>query len=401
MQMIKGKKVLLGVTASIAAYKSAFIVRLLKKLGASVRVIQTGASLDFVTPLTLSTLSENKVLTSIIDKETDEWNNHVDLALWADFMIIAPVTAKTMSKMVEGNCDNLLLSTYLSAKCPVYFAPAMDLDMYKHPSTKHNIEKLQEFGNKFIPAVHGELASGLIGEGRMAEPDEIIEFIINDLNEAKVLYDKTCMVTAGPTHENIDPIRYIGNRSSGKMGMAIAEELAERGADVSLIMGPSSQTTIHPNIKQINVNTADEMFTQVQKYFLNSDISVFSAAVSDYKPKKVFTEKIKKKDENWIIDLEKNKDILSEMGNKKNENQFVVGFSLETENEIENAKQKLQNKNLDLIILNSTKDKGATFSHDTNKISIIDKDFNIENFQLKDKIDVAKDIVDAIVKNIN
>jgi phosphopantothenoylcysteine decarboxylase/phosphopantothenate--cysteine ligase len=399
--MIKGKKVLLGVTASIAAYKSAFIVRLLKKLGASVRVIQTGASLDFVTPLTLSTLSENKVLTSIIDKETDEWNNHVDLALWADFMIIAPVTAKTMSKMVEGNCDNLLLSTYLSAKCPVYFAPAMDLDMYKHPSTKHNIEKLQEFGNKFIPAVHGELASGLIGEGRMAEPDEIIEFIINDLNEAKVLYDKTCMVTAGPTHENIDPIRYIGNRSSGKMGMAIAEELAERGADVSLIMGPSSQTTIHPNIKQINVNTADEMFTQVQKYFLNSDISVFSAAVSDYKPKKVFTEKIKKKDENWIIDLEKNKDILSEMGNKKNENQFVVGFSLETENEIENAKQKLQNKNLDLIILNSTKDKGATFSHDTNKISIIDKDFNIENFQLKDKIDVAKDIVDAIVKNIN
>ena len=399
--MIKGKKVLLGVTASIAAYKSAFIVRLLKKLGASVRVIQTGASLDFVTPLTLSTLSENKVLTSIIDKETDEWNNHVDLALWADFMIIAPVTAKTMSKMVEGNCDNLLLSTYLSAKCPVYFAPAMDLDMYKHPSTKHNIEKLQEFGNKFIPAVHGELASGLIGEGRMAEPEEIIEFIINDLNEGKVLYDKTCMVTAGPTHENIDPIRYIGNRSSGKMGMAIAEELAERGAAVSLIMGPSSQTTIHPNIKQINVNTADEMFTQVQKYFLNSDISVFSAAVSDYKPKKVFTEKIKKKDENWIIDLEKNKDILSEMGNKKNENQFVVGFSLETENEIENAKQKLQNKNLDLIILNSTKDKGATFSHDTNKISIIDKDFNIENFQLKDKIDVAKDIVDAIVKNIN
>ena len=399
--MIKGKKVLLGVTASIAAYKSAFIVRLLKKLGASVRVIQTGASLDFVTPLTLSTLSENKVLISIIDKETDEWNNHVDLALWADFMIIAPVTAKTMSKMVEGNCDNLLLSTYLSAKCPVYFAPAMDLDMYKHPSTKHNIEKLQEFGNKFIPAVHGELASGLIGEGRMAEPDEIIEFIINDLNETKVLYDKTCMVTAGPTHENIDPIRYIGNRSSGKMGMAIAEELAERGAAVSLIMGPSSQTTIHPNIKQINVNTADEMFTQVQKYFLNSDISIFSAAVSDYKPKKVFTEKIKKKDENWIIDLEKNKDILSEMGNKKNENQFVVGFSLETENEIENAKQKLQNKNLDLIILNSTKDKGATFSHDTNKISIIDKDFNIENFQLKDKINVAKDIVDAIVKNIN
>ena len=399
--MIKGKKVLLGVTASIAAYKSAFIVRLLKKLGASVRVIQTEASLDFVTPLTLSTLSENKVLTSIIDKETDEWNKHVDLALWADFMIIAPVTAKTMSKMVEGNCDNLLLSTYLSAKCPVYFAPAMDLDMYKHPSTKHNIEKLQEFGNKFIPAVHGELASGLIGEGRMAEPEEIIEFIINDLNEGKVLYDKTCMVTAGPTHENIDPIRYIGNRSSGKMGMAIAEELAERGAAVSLIMGPSSQTTIHPNIKQINVNTADEMFTQVQKYFLNSDISIFSAAVSDYKPKKVFTEKIKKKDENWIIDLEKNKDILSEMGNKKNENQFVVGFALETENEIENAKQKLQNKNLDLIILNSTKDKGATFSHDTNKISIIDKDFNIKNFQLKDKIDVAKDIVDAIIKNIN
>ncbi|MGY8987987.1 MAG: bifunctional phosphopantothenoylcysteine decarboxylase/phosphopantothenate--cysteine ligase CoaBC [Flavobacteriales bacterium] len=399
--MIKGKKVLLGVTASIAAYKSAFIVRLLKKLGASVRVIQTEASLDFVTPLTLSTLSENKVLTSIIDKETDEWNKHVDLALWADFMIIAPVTAKTMSKMVEGNCDNLLLSTYLSAKCPVYFAPAMDLDMYKHPSTKHNIEKLQEFGNKFIPAVHGELASGLIGEGRMAEPEEIIEFIINDLNEGKILYDKTCMVTAGPTHENIDPIRYIGNRSSGKMGMAIAEELAERGAAVSLIMGPSSQTTIHPNIKQINVNTADEMFTQVQKYFLNSDISIFSAAVSDYKPKKVFTEKIKKKDENWIIDLEKNKDILSEMGNKKNENQFVVGFALETENEIENAKQKLQNKNLDLIILNSTKDKGATFSHDTNKISIIDKDFNIKNFQLKDKIDVAKDIVDAIIKNIN
>ena len=399
--MLKDKKILLGVTASIAAYKSTHIVRLLKKLGASVRVIQTEASLDFVTSLVLSTLSENDVIVDIVDKETNQWNNHVELGLWADYMIIAPVTAKTMSKMVEGNCDNQLIASYLSAKCPVYFAPAMDLDMYKHPSTQHNIKKLQEFGNKLIPVNHGELASGLVGEGRMAEPEEIIDFLLNDINSDKELSGKNCLVTAGPTQENIDPVRFIGNRSSGKMGMAIANELAEKGAEVNLVIGPSNLRASHCNINQINVNSASQMYDEVEKVFLDSDISVFAAAVSDYKPIKTYSEKIKKSDGNMEIKLEKTKDILLEMSSDKKDHQFVVGFALETENEEKNAIKKLQTKNLDMIILNSTKDKGATFGFDTNKISIIEKDLSVTNYDLKEKSEVAKDIVSSIIKKIN
>ena len=397
--MLKGKKVLLGVTASIAAYKATYIVRLLKKLGASVRVIQTEASLDFVTPLVLSTLSENSVIIDVIDKDTQEWNSHVELGIWADYIIFAPLTAKSMSKMVEGNCDNQLIASYLSAKCPVYFAPAMDLDMYQHPSTQNNIKKLQEYGNVLIPAQYGELASGLVGEGRMAEPEDVINFILNDINKKKELFEKSCLVTAGPTHENIDPVRYIGNRSSGKMGSAIAEELAEKGATVTLVMGPSSIKSNHPNVNQINVTTADEMYEVVSQHFSESDISVFSAAVSDYKPKVVYKEKVKKLDDNWTVELEKNKDILMEMSLSKRENQFVVGFALETENEQENAINKLKKKKLDLIILNSTKDSGATFGFDTNKITIIEKDLKVREFDLKNKSEVAKDIVSAIIKN--
>ena len=399
--MLKGKKVLLGVTASIAAYKATYIVRLLKKLGASVRVIQTEASLDFVTPLVLSTLSENSVIIDVIDKDTKEWNSHVELGLWADYIIFAPLTAKSMSKMVEGNCDNQLIASYLSAKCPVYFAPAMDLDMYQHPSTQNNIKKLQEYGNVLIPAQYGELASGLVGEGRMAEPEDVINFILNDINNKKELFGKSCLVTAGPTHENIDPVRYIGNRSSGKMGSAIAEELAEKGANVTLVMGPSSIKSNHPNVNQINVTTADEMYEVVSQHFSESDISVFSAAVSDYKPKVVYKEKVKKLDDNWTVELEKNKDILMEMSLSKRENQFVVGFALETENEQENAINKLKKKKLDLIILNSTKDSGATFGFDTNKITIIEKDLKVREFDLKNKSEVAKDIVSAIIKKLN
>ena len=399
--MLKGKNVLLGVTASIAAYKATYIVRLLKKLGASVRVIQTEASLDFVSPLVLSTLSENKVTIDVIDKETNEWNNHVELGLWVDYMVIAPATAKSMSKMVEGNCDNQLIASYLSAKCPVYFAPAMDLDMYKHSSTQNNIKKLLEYGNKLIPAVHGELASGLVGEGRMAEPEDIVNFILDDINKEKELFGKNCLVTAGPTHENIDPVRYIGNRSSGKMGIAIAEELAEKGANVTLIIGPSSLSCSHPNIKQINIVSADEMYNEVNSVFKTSDISVFAAAVSDYKPTVVHKEKVKKTNKDWNINLEKNKDILQEMTSTKRENQLVVGFALETEDEKKNAIKKLQKKNLDFIVLNSTKDSGATFGYNTNKISIIEKDLSISDFELKDKTEVAKDIVSVILKKIN
>ena len=399
--MLKEKNVLLGVTASIAAYKATYIVRLLKKLGASVRVIQTEASLDFVSPLVLSTLSENKVIYKVIDKQTNEWNSHVELGLWADYMIIAPATAKSISKMAEGNCDNQLIATYLSAKCPVYFAPAMDLDMYKHPSTKTNIKKLQKFGNKLIPVNNGELASGLVGEGRMAEPEEIIDFIIHDITKNKELFGKNCLVTAGPTHEKIDPVRYIGNRSSGKMGLAIANELAEKGAKVTLVMGPSQLSSNHPNINQINVISAEEMYSQVNSVFSNSDISVFSAAVSDYKPSESYSEKLKKEKENWDIALEKNKDILKDMSLRKKVNQLVVGFALETENEKENAISKLKKKNLDFIVLNSTKDKGATFEVDTNKISIIEKDLTITDFELKEKTEVAKDIVSVILKKIN
>ena len=395
--MLKGKKVLLGVTASIAAYKTAELVRLFKKAGASVKVIQTEASLHFVTPLTLATLSENSVLSQMIDADSGEWNNHVDLGLWADFMVMAPLTANTMAKMTTGECDNLLLATYLSAKCPVYFAPAMDLDMYKHPSTLYNIEKLQSFGNILIPSGFGELASGLVGEGRMAEPSEIIEHIIADLSKDLPLSNKEVLITAGPTYEAIDPVRFIGNRSSGKMGIALALECANNGAKVNLVLGPSHIAVKHSNISVSKVESASEMFKMVNSYFKSSDIAIFAAAVADYTPSIVAKNKIKKSDEKLTISLLKTTDILSEMALKKTAKQFVVGFALETENELENAKEKLKSKNLDMIVLNSLNNKGAGFEHNTNKITIIDKQNNIFDFELKDKSEVAKDIIAKIM----
>jgi len=398
--MLKNKNVILGVTASIAAYKSAFIIRELKKAGAKVKVIQTDASLDFVSPLTLSVLSENPVLTKMTDEDSKHWISHIELGSWADLMLIAPVTAKTMGKMVMGECDNLLLATYLSAKCPVYFAPAMDLDMYKHPSTKQNITKLESFGNKLIPSEFGELASGLVGEGRMAEPETIIDFILKDLMGNLSLSKKKVLITAGPTYEPIDPVRFIGNHSSGKMGYHLAMQAAENGAEVVLIMGPSNLKAIHSSILQINVKTAQEMQSKVQKYFKSSDIAIFSAAVSDYKTNKVECQKVKKSAESWDITLQKTNDILLEVSQKKKKNQILVGFALETENEMENATAKLQQKNLDLIVLNSLNDKGAGFFHDTNKITIIEKDNKVEEFELKYKSEVAKDIMDKIIQKL-
>jgi phosphopantothenoylcysteine decarboxylase/phosphopantothenate--cysteine ligase len=399
-KMLKGKKVLLGVTASIAAYKSAELVRLFKKAGASVRIIQTEASLQFVSPLTLTTLSEYQVLTKMVDSKSGEWSNHVELGLWADLMVIAPLTANTMAKMKAGECDNLLLATYLSAKCPVYFAPAMDLDMYKHPSTKANISNLEEYGNILIPSGFGELASALIGEGRMAEPQEIIEHITADLSKELPLNNKRVLITAGPTYEAIDPVRFIGNRSSGKMGIALSIESANRGAKVDLVLGPSALYCTHSNIKVHRIQSASEMHTKVDALFAKSNISIFAAAVADYAPKTPAKQKIKKGSDSFSLELEQTKDILSLMCAKKTSTQFVVGFALETENEIENAMSKLDRKNLDMIVLNSLNNKGAGFECDTNKITIIDKANNITDFKLKDKSEVAKDIINMILKQI-
>ena len=401
MSVLSGKKVLLGVTAGIAAYKTAGLVRLFIKLGAEVQVIMTPASKDFITPLTLSTLSKNPVHSTFYDKEAENelWNNHVDLGLWADIMVIAPATANTLSKMTNGVCDNLLLATYLSSKCPVYFAPAMDLDMYIHPSTKNNLDQLQHFGNVMIPATSGELASGLVGEGRMAEPEDIVSFIEKDLLNKQPLKGKKLLLTAGPTYEAIDPVRFIGNHSSGKMGFAIAKTAASLGAEVILIAGPSAETIQHSFVKRIDVKSAEEMYTQAHLYFKDTDIAILSAAVADYRPKNVAAQKIKKKDATIEIVLEKTKDILASLGEIK-EHQLLVGFALETNNEAENAKGKLKKKNLDLIVLNSLQDKGAGFATDTNKITIIDKDLSMQTFGLKSKDAVAEDIMNAIVAKL-
>ena len=401
MSVLSGKKVLLGISAGIAAYKTASLVRLFIKSGAEVKVIMTPASKDFITPLTLSTLSKNPVSSTFYDKEDENelWNNHVDLGLWADVMLVAPATANTLSKMANGTCDNLLLATYLSAKCPVYFAPAMDLDMYQHPSTKIAIEKLQRFGNVLIPATSGELASGLVGEGRMAEPEDIVSFIEKDILSKLPLKGKQVLITAGPTYEAIDPVRFIGNHSSGKMGFELAKSAANLGAEVTLISGPSNEHIQHSFINRVDVISAEEMYKAAHKHFDTTDIAIFSAAVADYKPKNVATQKIKKKDTTLELTLEATKDILASLGAIKT-NQFLVGFALETNNEIENAKGKLQRKNLDLIVLNSLQDKGAGFAASTNKITIIDPDFNEIPFGLKSKAEVANDIVNEIVKRI-
>jgi len=395
--MLKNKNILLAVCGSIAAYKAAILTRFLVKSGAKVKVIMTKAATEFISPLTLSTLSKNKVFIEFTEGNSGEWNNHVELALWADILLVAPASANSIAKMANGLCDNLLLATYLSAKCPVYIAPAMDLDMYKHPAIKKNIHTLSSFGIHIIDAENGELASGLVGEGRMAEPEHIVEYLNKKLSEALPLYGKTALVTAGPTYEAIDPVRFIGNHSSGKMGFSIAESLANKGAKVILVSGPTSQTINNENILIQNVITANEMLEACLNIFPKVNIAVLSAAVADYKPTLIATKKIKKSSSSHLLELAETVDILATLGKQKKTNQVLIGFALETENEIENAQKKVVSKNLDFIVLNSLNDTGAGFKVDTNKISIIDKHNNISNFELKSKQEVANDIVNEII----
>ena len=396
--VLSGKKIILGISGGIAAYKTASLVRLFIKAGAHVQVIMTPASKDFVTPLTLSTLSKNPVHSTFYDSDDDNamWNNHVELGLWADIIVIAPATANTMSKMVNGNCDNLLIATYLSAKCPVYFAPAMDLDMYKHPSTLYSFKTLTAFGNTIIPAENGELASGLSGEGRMAEPENIISFLETDLQSKLPLRGKKILITAGPTYEAIDPVRFIGNHSTGKMGFDIANCAASLGAEVTLVSGPSHLQVSDKSIKVIRVTSASEMFDACNTYFESIDVFVAAAAVADYKPVVVAEQKIKKSAANFDIQLEKTTDILGTLSLSK-KNQFIIGFALETENEIENAILKIQKKNLNLIVLNSLQDQGAGFGTPTNKVTFISDQLIIEPQVLKPKEEVALDIVNKII----
>lgn len=409
--MLSGKKILIGVTGSIAAYKTAELIRLFIKANASVKVIMTTVAKDFITPLTLSVLSKNPVASDFISPEK-EWNSHVNLGLWADIFLIAPASANTIAKMANGICDNLLLATYLSSKCPVYVAPAMDLDMYKHSTTQKNLHTLSSFGNKIIAPAKGELASGLVGEGRMEEPANIFKFLEEDICKNAPLRKKKAVVTAGPTYESIDPVRFIGNHSSGKMGFAIAEELASQGAEVTLISGPTSLNIHHPNIKRVDVISAEQMYDASLKYFSSVDIFIMSAAVADFKPKANEKLKIKKLEQSGNLDksgekgiisiaLSPTKDILAELGKRKKKTQILVGFALETNNETANAKAKLKNKNLDFIVLNSLQDTGAGFQHDTNKITILDKNNNEEHFELKHKSEVAKDIVSKIISLSN
>jgi phosphopantothenoylcysteine decarboxylase/phosphopantothenate--cysteine ligase len=394
--MLKNKNIIIGVTGSIAAYKTASFVRLLVKEGANVKVIMTKSSLDFITPLTLSTLSKNPVSTDLFNKKTGEWNNHVALAIWADAIVVAPASANTIAKMANGICDNLLLSVYLSARSTVYIAPAMDLDMYKHLATVANLKRLSSFGNKIINPGNGELASGLTGEGRMAEPEEIVAFLEREVSGSLPLKGKKVLVTAGPTYEAIDPVRFIGNHSSGKMGFAIAEEFANQGADVTLICGPNNLDVVNNNIIRIDITSAEELFDAGVKVFKNIDIAVLAAAVADFKPSEISKTKIKKSKSSKEIKLVPTQDTLAELGRLKKKNQLLIGFALETDNELENAKVKLKNKNLNMIVLNSLKDKGAGFKSETNKITIIDNRNKISNFGLKKKVEVAKDIVNAI-----
>jgi len=401
MSGLRGKKILLGISGGIAAYKTAHLVRLFVKSGAEVQVVITPSAKDFVTPLTLSTLSKREVFSAFYqsdDHQDKKWNNHVELALWADFILIAPATANTISKMANGICDNLLLAVYLSAKCKIYLAPAMDLDMYKHQSTSDNLKKLQSISNSIISAEYGELASGLIGEGRMAEPENILKFIENDLTKNFPLKGKKALVTAGPTYEAIDPVRFVGNHSSGKMGFEVAKTLADNGAEVTLVSGPTYLSIEHSHINLIKVISAEDMYKACIDVYKNMDIVVATAAVSDYRPKNIAKQKIKKNEDTFAIEMKRNIDILATLGERK-QHQLLVGFALETENEIENAKSKIQKKNLDFIVLNSLNDKNSGFGTTTNKVTFIDKNFNIEQFPLQSKEKVAKDIVKKIVKH--
>ncbi|WP_345368450.1 bifunctional phosphopantothenoylcysteine decarboxylase/phosphopantothenate--cysteine ligase CoaBC [Algivirga pacifica] len=396
--MLKGKKIIIGVTASIAAYKAALLVRLLKKEGAEVKVIMTEAAQEFITPLTLATLSENPVVSAFVKGPTGEWNNHVDLGLWADVMIIAPATANTMAKMVTGVCDNLLQAVYLSARCPVFFCPAMDLDMFVHPSTQHNISVLQSYGNKLIDAEEGTLASGLEGKGRMAEPEHIVQELKDFFAPALSLLGKKVLLTAGPTREYIDPVRYITNGSTGKMGYALANAFAAKGAEVTIVSGPTQQVASQ-NVRVIPVQTAEEMYASVEEHFDGTDIAVFTAAVADYTPAEVSNTKIKKQEGDMAIAMKRTKDIAKEMGLKKQPQQFTVGFALETDQEEQNAQGKLTRKNFDFIVLNSLRDKGAGFGHDTNQITIFDHQQKYP-FPLKSKKEVAEDIVSFLDEKI-
>jgi phosphopantothenoylcysteine decarboxylase/phosphopantothenate--cysteine ligase len=392
---VQGKKILIGITGSIAAYKIPLLVRLFIKAEAEIKVVMTPASADFVSPLVLSTLSKNKVS---LELSTDHsWENHVMLGRWADIMLIAPASANTIAKMAHGECDNLLLASYLSSTCPVHFAPAMDEDMYHHPSFQDNCITLQSYGNVMIQSNHGELASGLVGMGRMAEVEEIFEHVKKYLTQTKRLTGKKALVTAGPTYENIDLVRFIGNYSSGKMGLAVAEALAKEGAQVSLIMGPSALKANHPNIEQIDVRSADEMLQACTSRFDDTDIAVMSAAVADYKAKNQSEEKIKKKTNDLSIELEKTTDILKTLGKQKKEEQLVVGFALESQNEENYALKKLKEKNADLIVLNSLRDKGAGFMKDTNKVTIYNRNGDKTEYELKSKKEVGMDIVEQII----
>lgn len=393
--MLQNKKILLGITGSIAAYKSAVLTRLLVKAGAEVKIVMTSAAKDFVTPLSLSTLSKNPVLADLA--EHDSWANHVMLGRWADMMLIAPLSCNTLSKMATGLCDNLLMAVYLSATCPVVVAPAMDEDMWHHGSTKNNLEVIKRLGNHIIPVVNGELASGLIGEGRMAEPETIVSWLDKFFLTENELSGKKILITAGPTYEQIDPVRFIGNHSSGKMGVAIAEEMKKRGGDVTLVLGPSD-IKVNGGIELIHVTSAAEMFNACEKNFGASDITIMSAAVADYTPEHIYGEKLKKTEDSFTISLTKTKDILKTLGSLKTSNQILVGFALETNDEKENALKKLNLKNADMIVLNSLQDAGAGFGHDTNKITIFDKAGNTFPFDIKSKKEVAIDIVNTIIQ---
>ena len=398
--MLKDKKIILGVSGSIAAYKAALLTRILIKSGAEVRVIMTPAAHDFITPLTLGTLSKKPVLTEFKKEKSGEWNNHVELGLWGDAMVVAPASANTLAKMASGHCDNLLLAVYLSARCPVFLCPAMDLDMLRHPATAKNISTLAGYGNHLIEPKFGELASGLTGTGRMAEPEEIVQRLDQYFGHKGKLSGKKVLVTAGPTHEAIDPVRFIGNHSSGKMGFAIAEAFAEQGAEVQLVSGPTQQHTRHPQIHVKHVTSAKEMLEACSGYFDTADITVLSAAVADYRPMAASTQKIKKDEEGLTLALTRTDDIAATLGKRKHNGQILVGFALETEEEEANALKKLQSKNFDLIVLNSLRDQGAGFGHDTNKVTLLDGRSK-KTFALKTKKEVAGDIVQAIIEKIH
>jgi phosphopantothenoylcysteine decarboxylase/phosphopantothenate--cysteine ligase len=397
--MFKGKKILLAVTGSIAAYKAPLIVRLLVKEGAEVKVVMTPSAKDFVTALTLSTVSKNPVISELFSE--DSWSNHVMLGRWADLMLVAPLSCNTLAKMANGFCDNMLLATYLSATCPVVVAPAMDEDMWKHATTKNNLKKLEDAGNKVIPVDNGELASGLVGDGRMAEPENILRFISENFFLKQDLAGKKVLVTAGPTYEPIDPVRFIGNHSSGKMGIALSEELARRGANVQLVLGPTASAVKQNGVNVHNVQTAEEMYEECVKEFGDADIAIMSAAVADFTPAVKAKEKIKKESAQLKVELVKTKDILKTLGENKYNGQLLVGFALETNNEKENALHKLKTKNADLIVLNSLNDEGAGFGHDTNKITIFERGGKEIEYDRKPKQQVAKDIVDRIVNMLH